>query len=994
MSSNVPYPVSDNRSYAEGHTSRVPNELSYISGPDQALYGEHEYSKHHVYRQYESSSRTGGVSEPQSSLSNVLGHGGVTPVGLPSTGAQNESAGYHAFHPSNPVHDVHHQADTSAESQPLLRQTRPSELYPTLSPSTSTNPHTVDVGPQPQSSPKSPLMNRALAKRKEKQRIELSPDQPLTTQGKPRARVYVACVQCRSRKIRCDGAKPVCHNCTRRSSTAEGTLPECSYDPAPKRRGPDKVPGARQRSTQTTITEGGKVRRRRRRAETTSKTDPDLNVNHQGDVVGADWTNQRPMRMEIYTGNPATAQSHASQKPQGLSLIVTDLNAYKARGADSSYHPLSGGSSNHSSPLQHVSPLSQIGGTLQGQSSSYTPPSQHGVSYSQVQAHQQIYEPVDSGSQYPYVGYVMAQPYASISDEHNEYEEDVNQSPRLSSEPSTQFSRKTWWDALVNLYRKRSNPSEMGTSAVVVKSTEQRIIADLRFIFRASNFWFSFLNITRFFGRLLNPVQRKDVQPSLVLALLALSVFMQSSEAENGATGRAWALELREEAQSALDASLSGRWVDETLVHASWLMSFFEISAHPHHHTDRVRSALSQLDSLLRSMALCSVDQNDPRVSKFTNRTVPSVSPPSQLQSLPPQWESHHQHHQHPHHPTYPSHLQLPQSLPPAGYINPNPPSPSQCCCANFTLGQNSNTAKEWTPLWLTTPTWQDNWPEADIRKEECRRIVWSSMMLTAGHSSYTVAYGGSAQLDLFINNPANYMVLFPGESLMSAASSDLAKETVWALYMRAMLLWHSCVRMRLEPESDDAAKAHFAVGAWLEIDRIEEALSRHTCNIERAFLFQGREFMFNARMVISYEFRRYIPQAAANTNLIFHRQKAEEWLKHQASVAEQVMYGLQTVTGQPNVSLTRRSFFLFWFMSQISRALTLWHCDNSLTIALEMSKTLLQPIEFLMALWPCPNQRKDYWELRDRIAAACHAAGLAPPPAPSGSLNRYVPLA
>lgn len=88
-------------------------------------------------------------------------------------------------------------------------------------------------------------------------------------------------------------------------------------------------------------------------------------------------------------------------------------------------------------------------------------------------------------------------------------------------------------------------------------------------------------------------------------------------------------------------------------------------------------------------------------------------------------------------------------------------------------------------------------------------------------------------------------MVLFPGESLMPAASSDLAKETVWALYMRAMLLWHSCVRMRLEPEADETAIAHFAVGAWLEIDRIEEALSRHTCNIERAFLFQGREFMF-----------------------------------------------------------------------------------------------------------------------------------------------------
>lgn len=31
--------------------------------------------------------------------------------------------------------------------------------------------------------------------RREKTRIALAPDQPLTTQGKPRARVYVACLQ-------------------------------------------------------------------------------------------------------------------------------------------------------------------------------------------------------------------------------------------------------------------------------------------------------------------------------------------------------------------------------------------------------------------------------------------------------------------------------------------------------------------------------------------------------------------------------------------------------------------------------------------------------------------------------------------------------------------------------------------------------------------------------------------------------------------------------
>jgi hypothetical protein len=45
----------------------------------------------------------------------------------------------------------------------------------------------------------------------------------------------------RARKIRCDSTRPVCNNCVRRSN-------ECQYDAVPKRRGPDKRPGTRQRS--------------------------------------------------------------------------------------------------------------------------------------------------------------------------------------------------------------------------------------------------------------------------------------------------------------------------------------------------------------------------------------------------------------------------------------------------------------------------------------------------------------------------------------------------------------------------------------------------------------------------------------------------------------------------------------------------------------------------------------------------------------------------
>lgn len=75
----------------------------------------------------------------------------------------------------------------------------------------------------------------------------------------------------RTRKIRCDGTKPTCHNCTRRAGPSD----PCVYDAAPKRRGPDKTPGARQRMArqvrqQSDADTVASPRRRRRRYDSPS----------------------------------------------------------------------------------------------------------------------------------------------------------------------------------------------------------------------------------------------------------------------------------------------------------------------------------------------------------------------------------------------------------------------------------------------------------------------------------------------------------------------------------------------------------------------------------------------------------------------------------------------------------------------------------------------------------------------------------------------------
>lgn len=50
---------------------------------------------------------------------------------------------------------------------------------------------------------------------------------------------------------------------------------------------------------------------------------------------------------------------------------------------------------------------------------------------------------------------------------------------------------------------------------------------------------------------------------------------------------------------------------------------------------------------------------------------------------------------------------------------------------------------------------------------------------------------------------------------------------------------------MRHDTQATDGEKARFGMTAWLEVDALEEALNAHNCGLERAFLFQGREYLF-----------------------------------------------------------------------------------------------------------------------------------------------------
>jgi len=137
------------------------------------------------------------------------------------------------------------------------------------------------------------------------------------------------------------------------------------------------------------------------------------------------------------------------------------------------------------------------------------------------------------------------------------------------------------------------------------------------------------------------------------------------------------------------------------------LIAFFEVCAHPRHSTQRVTSSMVMLDSLVRYMNLMTIDVGDVRVIRWPESTPPIVP--------------------------------RPQRTSPA---SPTSPTSDACSCRDQTLGNQWPLAATTVPSWVSTPSWPEGLPESEIQKEECRRLIWSSVQLFAGYNSYSVSRG------------------------------------------------------------------------------------------------------------------------------------------------------------------------------------------------------------------------------------------------------------
>jgi hypothetical protein len=158
----------------------------------------------------------------------------------------------------------------------------------------------------------------------------------------------------------------------------------------------------------------------------------------------------------------------------------------------------------------------------------------------------------------------------SIVAEEYDVEEEITD---IVAEPSLDFTRKTWWDSLLSLYASPFSRSLVVLAQSERESAAREIKLDLQWLFRISNYWFSFFHFPTFFSTFDDPVRRAEMQPSLVLSLLAVSTFWKSSDFfGKGQEGRKRAMRFRDVAQGLLEASFNARWLDESLAQAAWVI--------------------------------------------------------------------------------------------------------------------------------------------------------------------------------------------------------------------------------------------------------------------------------------------------------------------------------------------------------------------------------------------------------------------------------------
>ncbi|TFY52878.1 hypothetical protein EVJ58_g9765 [Rhodofomes roseus] len=440
MSANFAFPVSGDRAYL-GATSDVPVHTGQHGG--HYTHGSSDYLQF-AHEDAFAATGTGAASEPSApGIYHAPSHLATRMHRSESVSSTSNSV----FHVDTPpsdyqasqFDDVSQFSGGVSRLSPLsTRDGQDAESSAALASSSSRAP-AAGTSARPTANERRPSYGKS---RREKPRLGLAPDQPLTTQGKPRCRVYVA----RSRKIRCDGAKPACHNCGRR--TDQGS--PCTYDTEPKRRGPDKTPGARQRSM-TAGKEEGEPKKRSRRRTSMAHLPRALQIPRARRCAGPLPLTARSL--------PSPVSLRALSSPTGVRPIAAASQG-STSGSHEGYAPGSGGA--HSLAL----------GSNMGTASTSMQP----MPVSQPHVIESVAYPQMSD--------------ASLMQQGHPYGHRQPVKLEIPAEPSSRYARETWWDVVLSLYS-ASYEYPNGYPAPLppgMRATATQLVhADLHVLFRYSS---------------------------------------------------------------------------------------------------------------------------------------------------------------------------------------------------------------------------------------------------------------------------------------------------------------------------------------------------------------------------------------------------------------------------------------------------------------------------------------------------------------------------
>ncbi|KAH9942321.1 uncharacterized protein BXZ73DRAFT_97734 [Epithele typhae] len=306
------------------------------------------------------------------------------------------------------------------------------------------------------SRPRTALGPTEPARKRVRSKVELAPGQPPTARGNPRIRVFVACYQCRARKVRCDGAKPVCCNCEKRPNGAD----PCSYDKGPNRKGPDK--GRRSRGATATAPAPAPDRAEKQPARPKPPARP-----------------ASPQPESVSSPSESDAQSRINEEdPFVEGLPLDDDVAMLDLGEEMVWE--------HRDPMLFDANMYN-NMLITDPQLSMTLPWESGQNVDQSGANETEDEPTDEFARPPSSRYARDSWWDALLGFYNQ--EFGSPEDRL---------------AIVLSQQQRSSAMRL-------------IVRDLRVMFHSSPCWISFIHIPRFFDTLFSPIRRHSMQPSFLL---------------------------------------------------------------------------------------------------------------------------------------------------------------------------------------------------------------------------------------------------------------------------------------------------------------------------------------------------------------------------------------------------------------------------------------------------------------------------------------------